>query len=54
MFRVVMEWKYGDVLVIIQNQNTVVVTAVDWGNQNILENVANNCVQVSVRDDYLK
>ena len=30
MFHVVMVWKYGDVLVVILNQNTTVVTAVDW------------------------
>ena len=33
MFRAVKEWKYGDVLVIIQNQNTEVVTVMNLGSQ---------------------
>ena len=46
MFHVVMEWKYGDVLVTILDQNTVAITAVDWESQSSLENAASNPAQV--------
>ena len=46
LFHVGMVWKYGDVLVIIPNQNTVVVTAVDLGSQLSIETVAEHRVQV--------
>jgi hypothetical protein len=35
-----MEWKYGDVFVIIQNQNTAVITAVVLGTRLSLETAA--------------
>jgi hypothetical protein len=47
MFHVVMEWKYGDVFVIILNQNTAVITVVVLGTRPCLETVAENHVQVS-------
>ena len=47
LFHVGMAWKYGDVLVIILNQNTAVVTAVDLGSHLSTETAAEHHVQVS-------
>jgi hypothetical protein len=44
-----MEWKYGDVFVIILNQNTAVITAVVLGTRLILETAAESHVQVRVK-----
>ena len=52
MFRAVREWKYGNVLVIIQNQNTEAVTAVNLGIQSNLQNVSKNYVQVKIKLTY--
>jgi hypothetical protein len=49
MFHAVMEWKYGDVFVTIQNQNTAVRTAVGLETQLSLETVAENHVQVRLK-----
>jgi hypothetical protein len=49
MFHVVMEWKYGDVFVIILNQNMAVKTAVVLGTRLSLEIVAENHVQVRLK-----
>ena len=46
MFHAVMEWKYGDDFVIILNQNTAVITAVDLA-ETVAETVAESHVQVS-------
>jgi hypothetical protein len=43
---VVMAWKYGDVFVIVLNQNTAVKTAVNLGALRSLETVPKNHVQV--------
>ena len=47
MFHAVMEWKYGDDFVVILNQNTAVITAVDLGIRLSFETVAESHVQVS-------
>jgi hypothetical protein len=49
MFHVVMEWKYGDVFVIILSQNTAVITAVVLGTLLSLETVAEHHVQVRLK-----
>ena len=46
MFHVVMTWKYGDVLVAILNQNSTVVTAVDWESRLSSGTAAEHRVQV--------
>ena len=46
MFHVVMVWKYGDVLAVILNQNTMVVTAVDWESRLSSGTAAEDRVQV--------
>jgi hypothetical protein len=48
MFLVAMAWKYGDVFVIILNQGTTVVTAVNWESRLNLETVAEHHAQVSI------
>ena len=52
MFRAVKEWKHGDVLVIIQNQNTEEVTAMNLGMQLSLQNVPISHVQVRIKLTY--
>jgi hypothetical protein len=42
VFHVVLAWKYGDVLVIILNRNTAVITAVVLETRLSLETVAEN------------
>jgi hypothetical protein len=49
VFHVVMEWKYGDVFVIILSQNTAVITAVVLGTRLSLETVAENHVRVRLK-----
>ena len=49
MFHVVMEWKYGDVFVIILSQNTADITAVVLGTLLSLETVAEHHVQVRLK-----
>ena len=48
MFRAVKEWKYGDVLVIIQNLNTAAVTATNLGSQQGWGDVTKSYVQVTI------
>ena len=48
MFHVEMAWKYGDVLVVILNQSTTVVTAVGWESRLSSGTAAKRRVQFMV------